>query len=446
MVEIKIEKMAYGGHGLGYYQGKVVFVPRSAPGDTVGIRVIKSKKSYDLAELIEVLSPSAYRTIPPCPYYSSCGGCQLQHILYTEQLKIKTRQVIESLERIGGYQEPPVQEMLSSPQPFGYRNKAAYHCTLTEGPGLIIGFVGWEKDKIIDIDHCLLQTPSSNQILRRLKSILQSFVRAYHQHSPHPSLFRYLVIRHSITTDDLMAILVLDRAEFRGKEDLIKSLEELKGPVTSLLFNINPRLDHSLLGPDYQYLWGERYLKEKIGGLTFLISPDAFFQVNTLQAETLFSLVRNYARLKRDEAMLDIYSGVGTIALSLARDSNEVYGVDISRMATLDAINNAQYNGLKNCSFRTGKAEKILLKLFARGIRPDLAILDPPRSGCHPQVIEGIKRMKINRLLYISCNPTTLARDLKLLRGAGYILESLQPIDMFPQTYHIESLACLTRA
>lgn len=443
-MEIKIEKVAYGGYGLGYYLGKVVFVPRTAPGDTVDIRVTKAKKSYDIADLIAVLNPSDYRTIPPCPYYSSCGGCQLQHILYTEQLKIKTNQVIESLERIGTYQDPPVLEMLSSPESYGYRNKAVYHCALTEGAELAIGLVGREKDKIIDIDHCLLQSPSSNHILRRVKSILKSFVRYYHQSAPLPSFFRNLIIRQGIASDELMTILVLSREEFMGKEDLIKSLEELKGPVSSLIFNINPRPDHSVLGQNYRYLWGGTSLTEKLGGLTFIISPDDFFQVNTAQTEKLLSLIRDYARLKGDEMVLDLYSGVGTIALSLAQDCKEVYGVDINRTASLNALNNAQHNGLKNCTFRTGKAEKILLKLFAQGIRPDLAILDPPRSGCHPQVIEGIKRMKVNRLLYISCNPTTLARDLKLLKGAGYILELLQPIDMFPHTYHIESLACLT--
>lgn len=440
---IQIEKVAYGGKGLGHNSDKVVFVPYTAPGDTVDIMVIKSKKNYDIADLIQVLTPSPCRTIPPCPYYGSCGGCQLQHILYADQLRIKTEQVVESLERIGAYPNPPVQDMLSSPQPYGYRNKAVYHCALTEDPDLTVGLVGRQKDKIIDIDHCLLQTPGSNAILRKLKSILRNFIKSHGQQFP--SLFRHIVIRHSEVTSQLMTILVLSREEFTGKEALIKSLEELKGTVSSLMFNINPRPDHSLLGPNYQYLWGERYLTERLNSLTFLISPDAFFQVNTSQTERLLNLVHDYGCLKGDEIVLDLYSGVGTIALSTAQSCKKVYGIEISRTTTLDAVNNAQYNGIKNCDFRTGKAETILLKLFAQGMRPDLAVLDPPRSGCHPQVLDMIKKMKINRLLYISCNPATLARDLEQLKDASYNLELLQPLDMFPQTYHIETLAYLSR-
>jgi 23S rRNA (uracil1939-C5)-methyltransferase len=445
MLKIKIEKIAYGGLGVGYNQGKVVFVPQTAPGDIVRVRIIKSKKGYDLAELVDLLNPSSCRTTPPCPYYGRCGGCQLQHIAYPTQLMLKTYQVVESLERIGNYLDPPVYEMLGSPQAFGYRNKGVYHCTISPGSSLNIGFIGWEKDKIINIEHCLLQTPQSNQILREIKAIVQEFIEIWDYNSSLTPLFRYLVIRHSISSQNLLVILVLSREGFRGRDNLIEQLKGLKEKVSSMIFNINSRSNHSLLGPTYFPIWGEGYLTEQLDSIQFLISPSAFFQVNTHQTQHLLRLIRDYLNLKGNEFILDLYSGVGTIALSLASASKEIYGVEIDRTATLDAIKNATHNRVNNCSFRTGKVEKILHKIWVKGIKPDIVILDPPRSGCHPQVILGIRRLKVPRLIYISCNPATLARDLKRFKEIGYTLQLVQPLDMFPQTYHIECVSYLTQ-
>jgi len=441
---VRIEKMAYGGYGLGHKGGKVLFVPLTVPGDTVEVRITKSKRDYDLGELIRVLSPSPHRVVPPCPYYGQCGGCQWQHIAYPVQLTLKTQQVREALERIGGIPDPPVQEMIGSPLIFAYRNKGVYHCALSRGSELAIGFIDRTKEGVIDLNHCLLQTARTNEILRELKALVKECFKSSNGRRLTPGAIRYLILRHCITTEETLALLVWGKEVWPEREYWGERLTPLREKVSILIFNFKEEEGGALLGRTYHHVWGGERLTEDLGEIRYFISPSSFFQVNTVQTKTLLRLIQDYLRLKDAEVVLDLYSGPGTIALSLASLTRQVYGVEVDRLATLDAIKSAEYNGIENCQFRTGKVERILKRLWVEGLRPGLVILDPPRGGCHPAVVEGIKRLKVPHVAYVSCNPATLARDLKLFRQMGYNVELVQPIDMFPQTYHIEVLSLLS--
>ena len=417
-----------------------VFVSRTAPGDRIKARITQIRRHYAVGELVELLDPSPQRVFPPCPYYERCGGCQLQHMSYRDQLQAKTDQVIETLERIGAFHVPPVQDISPAESPFGYRNKAVYHCQVSEGR-LLIGLVGINRDEVIDLNHCPLQSENSNRVSARIRSALE---RTANQTSLDQSILRHLVIRTSEVTGLAIAVLVVRRHSFPGKDYLIQELEKEKKEIDSLWLNVNSRLDHSVLGEEYEPIWGPPYLREQVGGLMFDISLAAFFQVNTQQTEKLIDIIRDYAALTGKETVLDLYGGVGLFSLALADRSQSVYDIEMIRPATLDAIHNAELNDITNCCFRTGKAERLMQKLFVQGLRPHIAILDPPRRGCHSKVLDFLPKMGIRRILYVSCSPPTLSRDLKALIERGYRLQEVQPLDMFPQTYHMECVALLT--
>ncbi|MBI1987849.1 MAG: 23S rRNA (uracil(1939)-C(5))-methyltransferase RlmD [Nitrospinae bacterium] len=472
IILLMIEKLVYGGQGLGHHGEQAVFVPRAAPGDELRVRIVRSKRGYAVGEIADIVRPSSLRVSPPCPYYERCGGCQLQHLSYADQLRAKVHQVRETLVRIGGFPDPPVRDILSGVEPFGYRNKAIYHARASGEGRLLLGLVGVRQDEVVDLDHCPLQPDSSNRILARVRTALE---RAIREGAVDPALFRHVMIRTSEATGQAMVVVVMRQRGFPGKDRLIEELKREEPSIDSCWLNFNPRLDHSTLGPEYERIWGPARLRERLGEMEFEISPEAFFQVNIRQTERLLETVNGYAALTGREIVLDLYSGTGLIAISLAPRCLLAYGIEISRSATLDAIRNAQINGLNNCRFRTGKVERLMRKLLARDFRADasgfpdgmgqgseaaqeeiraaelpagapvVAVLDPPRGGCPPQVLEGLAKMRVKRVIYVSCNPPTLARDLKLLKKRGYNLIAVQPLDMFPQTYHIECVALLAR-
>lgn len=478
IISLIVEKLVYGGQGLGHHGEQAVFVPRVAPGDELQVRIVRSKRGYAVGEIAQIVRPSPLRVPPPCPYYERCGGCQLQHLSYADQLRAKAQQVRESLVRIGGFPDPSVRDILSADEPFGYRNKAIYHVRLSEEGRLLLGLVGVRQDEIVDLDHCPLQPDSSNRILLRVRAALE---RAIQGAAVDPALFRHVMIRTSEATGQSMAVVVMRQRDFPGKNRLIEELEREEASIDFCWLNFNPRPDHSTLGPEYQRIWGlpQSRLRERLAGMELEISPEAFFQVNIRQTERLLERVKGYAALTGREIVLDLYSGTGAIAISLAPGCRLAYGIEISRSATLDAIRNAQINGLKNCRFRTGKVEKLMRKLLARDFRADapgfpdeigegagqqrgggeeenlpqhpgtpapiVAVVDPPRGGCPAEVLDGLARMRVARVIYVSCNPPTLARDLKLLKKLGYDLAEVQPLDMFPQTYHIECVALLSQ-
>lgn len=431
---LEITRLAHGGQGVGHLDGLAVFVPRTLPGDVVDVRLTERRKRHAFAELLALREASPLRVTAPCPLYDRCGGCHLQHLGYEDQLADKTQQVRDCLTRIGRLPDVPVLPALGSPQPFGYRNKALYHFDAASNA---LGLIERGKSAVLDVPHCLIGDARIDAVMARLRGLA----------AQEPSLPRVL---HQVqvqvgqrTGEVLVTVIVRGEVPERVQRQLWESLRDL---ATGLLMHRKTTTTPSVFHGVTSHLAGSAVIHERIGDLRFDIEPEAFFQVNSAQTERLYGLVRAAAQLQPDDVALDLYSGGGSITLTLAPYCAAVHAVEINRQATLLAARQAAALGIANCEFRTGKVERILYRYLAQGIRPQVAVLDPPRAGCRPQALEALAKMRVPRLVYVSCSPPTLARDLRLLADLGYRAESVQPLDMFPQTYHVECLATLSRA
>jgi 23S rRNA (uracil1939-C5)-methyltransferase len=430
---ITIERLAHGGYGVGYLDGLAVFVPRTAPGDVVDIRLTEYRRRYAFGEALALRHLSPRRVSPPCPLYDRCGGCHLQHLSYTHQLEHKTAQVREALERIGKLPEVPVAPTLESPQPFAYRNKALYHYDQASGA---LGLVGRQETGILDVPQCLINDPRADTVMARLRTLLAT----------QPALQRVV---HQVqvqvgqrTGEVLVTVIVRAALSVAGQQQLWDSLHDL---ATGLCCHVKARQTPAVFDGTTVPIAGAQVIHERVGPWQFRIEPQAFFQVNTVQMERLYTLVQEAAALQGHEVVLDLYSGGGTIACTLAPHCAVVHAVEVNRQATLLAMQQAAELGVSNCRFRTGKVERIVQRYLAEGIRADVAVLDPPRAGCRPEALQALALMRVPRLIYVSCSPPTLARDLRLLHDLGYRTLGVQPVDMFPHTYHIECVACLVR-
>ena len=430
---LEITRLAHGGQGVGHLDGFAVFVPRTLPGDVVDVRLTERRKRHAFAELLALRQASPLRVPAPCPLYEHCGGCHLQHLGYDDQLANKAQQVRDCLTRIGKLPEVPVLPTLASPQPFAYRNKALYHY---DADSNALGLIERGKSAVLDVPQCPIGDPRIDVVMARVRRLA----------GQEPALRRVL---HQVqvqvgqrTGEVLVTVIVRGETPTRVQHQLWESLRDL---ATGLLMHRKAATTPAVFDGVTTRLAGSAFVHERIGDLRFQIEPEAFFQVNSAQTERLYGLVRAAARLQPDDVVFDLYSGCGSIALTLAPHCAVVHAVESNRQATLLAARQAAALGIANCEFRTGKVERILYRYLAQGIRAHVAVLDPPRAGCRPQALEALAKMRVPRLVYVSCSPPTLARDLRLLADLGYRVENVQPLDMFPQTYHIECLATLTR-
>ena len=431
---VTIERLAHGGYGVGHLDGLAVFVPRTAPGDVVDVRLTEYRRRYAFGDMLALRQASPWRVPAPCPLYDRCGGCHLQHLPYVDQLAHKTAQVQESLERIAKLPTIPVAPMLGSPQPFTYRNKVLYHYDAASGA---LGLVGRHAAQILDVPQCLINDPRTDTVLARLRTLLAA----------QPALRRVV---HQVqvqvgqrTGEVLVTVIVWTTLTTALQRQLWDGLYDL---VTGLYVHVKARQTPEVFDGTTTHIAGAQVIHERVGPWLFRIEPQAFFQVNTVQMERLYTLVREAAALQGDEVVFDLYSGGGTIALTLAPHCATVHAVEVNRQATLLAMQQAVALGVTNCQFRTGKVERIVQRYLAEGIRADRAVLDPPRAGCRPEALQALALMRVPHLVYVSCSPPTLARDLRLLHDLGYRTLGIQPVDMFPQTYHIECVARLSRA
>lgn len=431
---LTIERLAHGGYGVGYLDGLPVFVPRTAPGDIVEVRLTESRRRYAFGEVLALHQESPRRVPAPCPLYERCGGCHLQHLEYADQLAHKTTQVRESLERIGKLPDLPVAPMLDSPQPLAYRNKVLYHYDAASGA---LGLVGRQERRILDLPQCLVNDPRADAVMVRLRTLIAT----------HPALQRVV---HQVqvqvgqrTGEVLVTVMVWAALSATLQRQLWDGLHDL---ATGLYLHVKARQTPEVFDGTTTHMAGAQVIHERVGPWLFRIEPQTFFQVNTVQMERLYGLVLEAAALRGDEVVLDLYSGGGTIALTLAPHCATVHAVEVNRQATLLAMQQAVALGVTNCQFRTGKVERIVQRYLAAGIRADRAVLDPPRAGCRPEALQALALMRVPHLVYVSCSPPTLARDLRLLHDLGYRTLSVQPVDMFPQTYHIECVARLSRS
>jgi len=449
---LEINGITHSGEGVGRYEGLAVFVPGAVSGDTVRARVTELKKSYATSRLLEIISPSHARREPRCGLFSSCGGCRLQHVDYQQQLSIKTGLVRDSLSRIAGLSSVNVRETLGMKDPWHYRNKV--HLQVKESSaGIELGF--YEEGSHIlapfgdggsSVWGCLLVDRDLNHTASVIKNLLNGRGgRCDHRNKG--GFFRHVVLRKGFSTGEIMAVIVTRDGQWPGGEHFAKDLTASDPRVTSLIRNINEGPPGMLLGGQNRLLAGREYITDHLDYLTFVISPASFYQVNPIQTRLLYKKALEYSGLLDGEAntVVDAYSGIGTVALFMAGHARRVYALEIVREAVEDARRNAQINDIYNIEFHAGEVEKKLLTLAAGGLRPDVVLLDPPRKGCRPEVLEAISAMGVPRVVYISCDPGTLSRDLGLLAAKGYLVEEVQPVDMFPWTHHVECVVLMSR-
>lgn len=466
-IELKIEDMGVDGEGIGKYEGMTFFVKDAVIGDTIRAGITKLKKNYGYARVQEILEPSPYRVQPECPLYARCGGCQIQAMDYRQQLCYKQKKVRGNLIRIGGFApeliDSVMEEIVGMEQPYRYRNKAQFPIGADRDGMPVAGFYAARTHSIIPVEDCKLGVTQNEQILGTVLSYMrENGVRPYDE-TTGKGLVRHVLIRYGFTSKELMVCLVINGETLPQEKKLVDALCKIEG-MTSISVNINRKNTNVILGEETRTVWGSDYITDQIHlrdcdngfaltdtAITYHISPQSFYQVNPVQTEKLYSLALSYAGLTGKETVWDLYCGIGTISLFLAQKAGKVYGVEIVPQAIEDARSNAALNGITNASFFVGKAEEILPEFYEKESRkpdtdmlhPDVIVVDPPRKGCDEKCLETMLRMKPERIVYVSCDPATLARDLKILCGGGYELRKVRPVDQFGHTTHVESVVLM---
>lgn len=444
VVTLRIEDIGADGEGIGKSDGFPIFVRGTAVGDTVRVSLMKVKKNYAYGRLAEILEPGPGRTAPRCPSAGKCGGCVFQHMTYEAQLEAKRKRVQDSLERIGGQIEIQVPPVIGMENPWRYRNKTQIPFGTDRDGRLISGFYAVNSHRIVPFGDCLLAPPAHSQI----KAIVQDFLEEFHipaySEETGRGLFRHLLIRTGFHTGEIMVCLVLNGTKLPHADELVKRLLAVPG-MSQICVNVNTERTNVILGTKEISLYGPGYISDWIGDLTFRISAQSFFQVNPVQTEILYGKALEYAELTGSENVWDLYCGAGTISLFLAREAGKVHGVEIVPSAIENARVNAELNGIRNAVFTVGRSEEIFPEEVRRtGEHPDVVVVDPPRKGCEESLLHAIASVGPSRIVYVSCDPATLARDIRILNGEAYGLQKVQPVDMFPFTAHVETVCSLT--
>jgi 23S rRNA (uracil1939-C5)-methyltransferase len=444
-LELHVESLAYGGNGVARLNGFVVFVRRGLPGDTVRARVTKVKRNHAEALATEVVEPGPNRVNAPCAHYPACGGCRFQDLAYETQIAAKHDQVRDALQRIGGLREPPLEPIVQAEQAFHYRNKLEYSFTQTAG-GASLGFhKAGRWDEVLEIEKCWLTTDLGNSIRNAVRDWARAeHLEAYDQEQQ-TGYLRHLVVREGRNTGQALVMLVTAPGERFERDELVDTLRRFP-EVRSIRWAVNETPAEVTNLPS-TLLWGDEAIEEELLGLRFRIRPNAFLQTNTRMAERLYELAREAAAVTREETVYDLYCGTGTIGLTLARDALTVWGVEVSEESVACAIENAELNGIANAAFFAGEVGRSLEELAERAGPPDVVVVDPPRAGLSGKAVRRIGRLEPKRLVYVSCNPTTLAANVKELQADwGLELQRVTPVDMFPHTPHVEAVALLTRS
>jgi 23S rRNA (uracil1939-C5)-methyltransferase len=445
VLSLTIDDLAFGGEGVGRADGYVVFVPGGLPGDRLRVRLVQVRTRFGRGSIEEVLEPSPQRVEAPCPYFGRCGGCRLQHVAYPAQLAFKSKQVADALERLGGLRDVPLRPIIGAEETFGYRNKMEFTVARARG-ALVVGLHETERyDSVLDIERCLLQSDRMNGLLAETRAFFAERGLTVYEQDTGEGLLRFLMLREGKHTGELMTNVVTSAPAVSELAPLARRLQARDPGTTSVVMNVNPKKASVAVGVEEHLLAGRDHIREDVGGLTFRVSANSFFQTNTRQAERLFDLVVDSTGLTGTETVLDLYSGTGAISLLLARRARWVYGVELAPAAVDDAGANATANGITNCTFVSGEVRFVLPALIAKGVTAEVVVADPPRAGFHPKALHALITLGARRIVYVSCNPTTLARDLGELVRGGYRLEWVQPVDMFPHTPHIEAVARLER-
>lgn len=444
ILTVTIEDMGHDGEGIGKADGYTLFVKDAVIGDVIEAKIMKAKKNYGYARLMRILKPSSHRVEPACPLARPCGGCQLQMMDYQEQLRFKQKKIEDNLRRIGGFEQLPMEPIVGMEEPFRYRNKAQFPVGTDKDGNLVTGFYAGRTHDIINNRNCLLGVEENQQVLDAVLGWMEEFKIPAYDETNGTGLVRHILIRYGFRTKELMVCLVINGEQVPKKDALTERLGKIPG-MTSITASINRERTNVIMGNRILTLWGTPYITDYIGEVKYQISPLSFYQVNPVQTEKLYGLALEYAGLEGQETVWDLYCGIGTISLFLAQKAKKVYGVEIVPAAIEDARRNAALNGIENAEFFVGKAEEVLPKMYARGeARADVVVVDPPRKGCDAALLETVVKMRPERIVYVSCDSATLARDLRWICGEGYEVRKVRGVDMFPMTRHVETVALLT--
>ena len=446
ILELTIEDMGVDGAGIGKYAGVTLFVKDALIGDVVRVKVMKMKKSYGYARLMEILSPSAFRVEPKCSQHKACGGCQIQALDYQKQLAFKESKVKNNLIRIGGFKDIKVEPILGMENPYFYRNKAQFPIGRDKEGRLRAGFFAARTHSLIPIERCYLGVEINNEILRRILAVMEQFHIEPYDEKTHTGLVRHVLIRYGFTTKEIMVCFVINGKKIPAEQEIVNSLTDIEG-MTSISVNSNEEKTNVILGKRTRTIWGQDYITDYIGDVKYQISPQSFYQVNPVQTKVLYEKALEYAGLTGEETVWDLYCGIGTISLFLAKKAKKVYGVEIVPQAIEDAKRNAQINGITNAEFFVGKAEEVFpqyVKTQKEAASAEVIVVDPPRKGCEESLLATMVSMRPKRIVYVSCDSATLARDLKYLCENGYDLKSVQPVDQFCHTTHVETVCLLS--
>ncbi|MDY5665150.1 MAG: 23S rRNA (uracil(1939)-C(5))-methyltransferase RlmD [Blautia sp.] len=445
LVTLEIEDCGIDGEGIGKADGFTVFVKDAVIGDTVLAKIIKAKKNYGYGRLMEILKPSPYRVEPKCAIARQCGGCQLQALSYEKQLEFKENKVRGHLERIGGFSNLPMEPIIGMDEPYHYRNKAQFPVGRAKDGRIVTGFYAGRTHSIIENRDCALGVPENKEVLDRVISHMEKYGIEPYDEGTGKGLVRHVLIRYGFFTGEVMVCLILNGTRLPREEELVETLREIPG-MTSITININKKRSNVILGEELRLLWGKPYITDKIGDISYQISPLSFFQVNPRQTGKLYAKALEYADLHGEETVWDLYCGIGTISLFLAQKAKFVRGVEIIPAAIENARENARINGIENVEFFVGKAEEVLPEEYQRtGTYADVIVVDPPRKGCDETLLSTIVEMQPKRVVYVSCDSATLARDLRYLCDRGYELVRVCPVDQFGNTVHVETVVGLQK-
>ncbi|RGU30161.1 23S rRNA (uracil(1939)-C(5))-methyltransferase RlmD [Ruminococcus sp. AF17-22AC] len=445
IVTLEIVDCGTDGEGIGKADGFTVFVKDAVIGDTVTAKIMKAKKNYGYGRLMEILKPSPYRVDPICPSARQCGGCQLQAVSYEEQKAFKEKKLRGHLERIGGFKELPMEPLIGMDEPYHYRNKAQFPVGRNKEGRIVTGFYAGRTHAIIENRDCALGIPQNKEVLDRVIAHMEKYNIAPYDEMTGKGLVRHIFVRYGFFTGELMVCLIINGQDLPQQKELVEKLGEIPG-MTSISLNINKKRNNVILGDKVKTIWGKEYITDKIGDISYEISPLSFFQVNPHQTWKLYSKALEYADLHGEETVWDLYCGIGTISLFLAQKAKFVRGVEIVPAAIEDARRNAHLNEIDNVEFFVGKAEEVLPREYEKnGVYADVIVVDPPRKGCDEMLLKTILKMQPKRVVYVSCDSATLARDLRFLCDNGYELKKVCGVDQFPQTVHVETVVLLSQ-
>jgi 23S rRNA (uracil-5-)-methyltransferase RumA len=443
-VIVNIKRLGINGEGVGYVKRKVVFVPGALPGETVRAIIREVYDNYSVAELEKVLTPAKERTKPLCPVYDACGGCQLQHMTYEGQLKAKREIVVEAFRKYVKKGNVEIRDVVGMENPWAYRNKAQLQVGIWQGR-VITGLYAPGSHRLVELSDCMVQHPKTNEIIQAARQVLEMLHIPIYDERKRTGVVRTIVARVGFASGQSQLVFVTATKEIPRVRELVLELRYRLPELTSIIQNINPKKTSLIFGDETRVLWGEERIAETLGDVQFSLSPRAFFQLNPKQTVKLYNFVREAAALTGKELLIDAYCGVGTIGLWLAPFCREVRGIEEIPEAVEDARRNAELSGIQNAAFYVGRAEKLLPQWVRQGLKPDVIVVDPPRVGLAATLIDTLIAVKPNRLVYVSCNPSTLAKDCARLLSGGFSINYVQPVDMFPHTSHVECVILMVR-